>query len=122
MDYDMNVYYHPEKSGLEFFEDFEDPEASYSFDKFTIWERKTDGALFYGMDSGCSCPSPFENVNKIEDLTQITPNSWETFKKDFEAYGANARWEGSPRHIEAHKVQETLDRVRAHLYAKTPKV
>ena len=38
-----------------------DPHASYSFD--TILVFKHDGKLHFERDSGCSCPSPFEDVS-----------------------------------------------------------
>lgn len=55
---DMNPYYDPESLGLTIVTSGDDPEAFYSFDMFVVW---TDGKdLFYGQDSGCSCPTPFD--------------------------------------------------------------
>lgn len=36
-----------------------DPEASWSFDDIVLFKKGQKYALFF--DSGCSCPSPFEN-------------------------------------------------------------
>jgi hypothetical protein len=102
-----------ERFGLEVVASFDDPQASYSFDEFVIWQRKKDGALFYGEDSGCSCPSPFENVKSIADLTPITEgDSFKSFERDFAAYCAHAVYEGSYRYVEAHIESETVTKVR----------
>ncbi len=62
-----DVYYNPEKFGLEKVGEVDDPGACYSFDIFAVW-RAADGTLYWGQDSGCSCPSPFEDVRGLEDL------------------------------------------------------
>lgn len=67
MSWDDNVYYHPERYGLRSVAEFELSEPSYSFDTLAVW--KGDKGLYLATDSGCSCPSPFENYNGIEDLT-----------------------------------------------------
>ena len=43
-----------------------DPKACYDFNLFGVWI--IDGVAYWASDSGCSCPSPFENYNKVEDL------------------------------------------------------
>lgn len=65
-------YYQPEEFGLEIVGSIDDPNACYSFDLLVAWWRREDGALFYGVDSGCSCPSPFEDVHSVDELTPIT--------------------------------------------------
>jgi len=102
-----------EKLGLTELYEFDDPEASYSFDLFTIWKRESDGALFYGEDSGCSCPSPYEDVHSIEDLKPITKHGWDSFKKDFEDYcGQKAGYgDSTKRYVDILKEKETLDAV-----------
>lgn len=69
-DYDMNVYYNPEKSGLKILGEI-DTADSYEFTKLVVWERIEDGVLFWGTDSGCSCPSPFEDTDSVEHLDRI---------------------------------------------------
>jgi hypothetical protein len=55
-----SVYYNPERYGL--VEVYEcDVADSYEFDKFVVWFMPQTSELFWGSDSGCSCPSPFEN-------------------------------------------------------------
>jgi hypothetical protein len=81
--YDNNPYNNPEKFGLTRVALLDDPEASYSFGYLVLWKHE-DGRLFYAQDSGCSCPSPFEDFNTLEDLTPLvdTTLSWIAFKND----------------------------------------
>lgn len=62
-----NPYYNPEKFGLEIIGEFEFSEPSYSFDTLVVW-KEGRGRYWIGMDSGCSCPSPFEDVTDINSL------------------------------------------------------
>lgn len=69
--YETNPYYSPEATGLAIVGDL-DTGGGYEFDMLVVWQRIEDGALFWGTDSGCSCPSPFEDVDSVDDLTAIT--------------------------------------------------
>lgn len=81
-----------------------DPDADYSFDYFWVFEHIASGRLFYGRDSGCSCPSPFENdhfngpndtsfteitltncVDVIKDLYNHYPGSSQDEKREIES-------------------------------------
>ncbi len=55
-----------------------DPKASYDFNIFGVWI--VNGQAYYGTDSGCSCPMPWEDVNSVNDLDQGT------YLQVFEAY------------------------------------
>jgi len=55
-----DIYYYPEKSGLEIVGEVDFGEC-YEFDKFVVWREKDTGRLGYAQDCGCSCPSPFED-------------------------------------------------------------
>lgn len=66
-----NIYYSPEAFGLEIVTSIDDPDACYSFDMLVVW-RNAEGELFYSDDSGCSCPSPFEAIRSVDDLTRFT--------------------------------------------------
>lgn len=117
---DRYCYHEVEKRfGLKKIYSFDDPEASYSFDEFRIWQRNKDGALFYGRDSGCSCPSPFENFKSKADLNPITHNSWDTFVKDFSAYcGQRTGYENKgTRWVEAHVEGDVVEALRKMLKA-----
>lgn len=61
-------YYNPEKFGLEIFTEF-DNGGSYEFDMFVVW-KDANGNYYWATDAGCSCPSPFETFDSIEDLTE----------------------------------------------------
>lgn len=61
-----NPYYNPEAHGLTILYE-EDLGGSWEFDKFVVWADK-EGRLWWDTDSGCSCPSPFENVTELERL------------------------------------------------------
>ena len=69
-----NIYYNPEKFGLEEVGKVEWAEPCYSFDTTVVWRRSCDGQLLYASDSGCSCPSPFEDFG-VGDLTPVS--AWE---------------------------------------------
>lgn len=46
-------------------------EPYYSFDYVSFWVRKDTGQILYSTDSGCSCPSPYEET-KVRDLMEIS--------------------------------------------------
>ena len=69
MKFKANPYYYPEKSGLTIVGYLQDPQASYSFTDVVIWQY--EGKLYGASDSGCSCPTPFEDFHSLSDLTPI---------------------------------------------------
>lgn len=76
MKVESNVYYEPSKSNLEIFE-FIDTGESYEFNMFVIFKEMTYQTLHYAMDSGCSCPTPFEDIHEIMDITKDTLYNFE---------------------------------------------
>lgn len=46
-------------------------ESNYNFDMTAVYRHIITGALFYAEDSGCSCPSPFEDT-RVSHLKPIT--------------------------------------------------
>jgi hypothetical protein len=76
-DWDRNVYYSPSASGLETVGEIEWSDGFYQFDLTVLW-RDEAGALHWGEDAGCSCPSPFEDVNSVSELS--TGTKWEFVK------------------------------------------
>lgn len=46
-----------------------DPNASYTFDDIIVWKDNETGLLYMAQDSGCSCPTPFEGIKGLDDLT-----------------------------------------------------
>jgi len=63
-----NIYYDPEKHGLRTVGEVEWSEPCYDFNLTVVWQDVDTGAYYYASDSGCSCPSPFEDY----DRTNIT--------------------------------------------------
>jgi hypothetical protein len=70
MSYDLNIYSSPEKHGLTMVGEVEWGDGNYSFDLTTVWRDTKTGALYFADDSGCSCPSPYEDTGRA-DLTLI---------------------------------------------------
>jgi hypothetical protein len=66
--YKNNIYNNPDKFGMVVLDTVYLSEPDYSFDMLAIWKNES-GQYFLGTDSGCSCPSPFENFYGIDDLT-----------------------------------------------------
>ena len=80
MNFTNNPYYSPELCNLEIF-DSVDTAGSYEFDIFAIWKKVDDNTLWYASDSGCSCPTPFENIDCLNDLTPITKETLYNFNE-----------------------------------------
>ena len=55
----MNPYYNPEKLELELVS-YDEPNMSYAYNTLCFWATK-DGRIYSASDSGCSCPTPFED-------------------------------------------------------------
>ena len=66
-----NPYYNPEECGLELIDCLDLAEANYSFEYLCVWKEKITGDLYCAHDSGCSCPTPFEDYNKLSQLEII---------------------------------------------------
>lgn len=70
MSWDHNPYSTPEAYGLATVGEVEWGDGCYSFDLTVVWRDTTTGALYYADDSGCSCPTPFQDTGR-DDLTLI---------------------------------------------------
>lgn len=82
IEFTENVYYYPEKSGMEIVTQLELSEPCYSFDTQVVWRVKGKKKLYTAHDSGCSCPTPFEDYHKLSDLTPITNAVIEELKRE----------------------------------------
>ncbi|MFJ5103193.1 hypothetical protein [Streptomyces sp. NPDC088554] len=65
-----DVYSSPERFGLTIVGSLDAP-LSYEFSMLVVWQRDEDGALLWDTDSGCSCPSPWENRSSVDGLRRI---------------------------------------------------
>jgi hypothetical protein len=78
----VNVYYDPDEYGLETFGEIDWSDGNYVFDLTVVWRRTADGVFLYADDSGCSCPSPFENTT-VNDLNVVS--GLEQFKETLQS-------------------------------------
>lgn len=66
-----DIYYSPEKFGLEVVGAIDWSDGCYQFDMTVVWQKKDtldkSNMFYWGEDAGCSCPSPFEDKG-IDDL------------------------------------------------------
>lgn len=67
---DPDLYSQPEKFGLTPVGELNDPEANWSFDTFVVWKHE-DGKIYWANDSGCSCPSPFEDYTSLDRANTV---------------------------------------------------
>lgn len=91
--YEDNPYYHPESHGFETIAELEFSNGDYQYDTIVVWYRKEDDSYWYAVDSGCSCPTPFEECSielaKYDDImneidrSYISNNNFEADKQHF---------------------------------------
>jgi len=55
-----NVYYYPENVGLTVVGHLEEDNMDYMFHILGVW-KDDEGNMYWEVDSGCSCPQPFED-------------------------------------------------------------
>jgi hypothetical protein len=67
---------------LTFIGDVDLSEPCWSFDLLRFYVRPADGAVLYGTDSGCSCPSPFE-IFRVGDLKETTLKRVEDVAREY---------------------------------------
>jgi hypothetical protein len=106
-----NPYYSPEKLGLVQFS-LDQGNMSYEFNTFCVWITP-DKQIYAESDSGCSCPTPFEDyeaatldefkqkVTRYENVASVVSaiNNWNN-----EIYDAQDRCSQS----EIQKVEEQI--------------
>lgn len=74
-----NPYYSPEKCGLILIDSYDRDNESYQFNLVGLWKDIATGGYYIGEDSGCSCPTPFEDFHSLADFTYAgdkEPLSW----------------------------------------------
>ena len=78
--FNENPYYSPEKCGLEIIDELA-KEQNYDFAMIIVWKDQLTGKLFWDSDSGDSCPTPFEEVRNLSDLTELNEENFFNFKQ-----------------------------------------
>lgn len=73
MSWDCNPYYSPEASSLSIVAEI-DTAGSYEFDMVVVW-RDAEGKLWAAADSGCSCPTPFDEISYPDGMQPVS--RWE---------------------------------------------
>ena len=71
-----NIYYDTIE-GLTRVGELDEPNLSYEYNMLIVLQHTPSGRLFWAKDSGCSCPTPFEDYYfkspDDNDLQEITP-------------------------------------------------
>jgi hypothetical protein len=65
-----NVYYNPTEVGATVVGEI-DMGGSYEFDIFLVLRSEATGKLYCATDSGCSCPTPFEDHSFSDDFRHL---------------------------------------------------
>ncbi len=68
----------PEKYGFTLIAELEFG-GSYDFDTHLVFMNHL-GLVYYVQDSGCSCPTPFDDINGVDDMELITLEGFEGFR------------------------------------------
>ena len=77
-DFKGNPYYYPEKCGLTIVCSYDRDNEPWQFNIVCLWQDLETGKYYVGEDSGCSCPTPFEDFHSLGDMTEV---DWLTVKK-----------------------------------------
>jgi hypothetical protein len=96
-----NAYNSPEKLGLTILGQLYDPNSYYDFHDLIVWAHN-DGRIFYATDSGCSCPSPFEDYNTLASLTEVCQGGQRPRKHDKHGNYGRVTWAEFQEDVEDH--------------------
>lgn len=95
-----NVYYNPGAHGLTVVCEIDFSDGCYQFDMRVVW-RHRDGQLYTARDSGCSCPTPFEDYTGLGDLEVV----------DYGVLRAELNESGSREYITAREAGDYLGKL-----------
>lgn len=123
MSWDENPYYDPAKLGLVILAQMDEPNLSYQFNQFVVWQHIASGRVFYAQDSGCSCPTPFEDFDfngpGATNLQEVQMHNWKAFEDEvnsFCAYPVDDDWY-ERRRIPQSEKDELLIKVKQAMKA-----
>jgi hypothetical protein len=90
MNFNQNIYYYPEKHDLVIIKEI-DSAGGYEFDTTVVFKDK-DNNFYFASDSGCSCPSPFEEFNSVADLTKLTLHEFHALEQEVQRHIKDPKW------------------------------
>lgn len=76
MSYETNFYYHPEYWNMKLIGEIEYSGGCYEFTTRIFLLDLVTNKVYTARDSGCSCPTPFEDFYSLDDLSQVTDISY----------------------------------------------
>ena len=76
-----DVYYQPEKFNLTPVAEINYTMYDYTFDFRVVW-KDNEGQLYTARDSGCSCPSPFEDYTDLAMLDRVSLSELEAIVRE----------------------------------------
>jgi hypothetical protein len=100
---DTNPYVNPENCGLDLLTVISEPNMSYQFNLVIIVKDKNSGEIYMAHDSGCSCPTPFERISGLHDMTKISAIA--DFDRFFEGEGYRL---GRMRYYDIRRAREIV--------------
>jgi hypothetical protein len=112
-EYDIKTFL--KTTGLTQIAELDEKDLSYEFCMIRAWLHGDTGRVFWKQDSGCSCPSPFEddNFNTPDDntLNEVKRETWVNLETEVKAFKADQQ-----------DKTKFLDAIKAQLPAKLRKV
>lgn len=116
MSWDKNVYYNPEQLGLEILGTLDEPNLSYEYNTFLVVRHPESGRVFWAQNSGCSCPTPFEDFYfrgpDNTDMDEATVLGFFRFEAEVMSFCNESYKEGR---IPQHERVTLIDRVKRTL-------
>jgi len=71
-----NIYSCPEDWNMRIIGDIEFSDGDYQFDTRIFLLDLETNKIYTARDSGCSCPTPFETILTMDDLSEVTDISF----------------------------------------------
>lgn len=107
----MNIYYDPKEAKLEILGQLDESDLYYEYNTFVVWRDTVSNKLFYAHDSGCSCPTPFEEYHfrneSDHNLDEVCKSNLHNFENSVKEFPATV-----------DEKTELLKKVRQHLKKK----
>lgn len=102
-DWYSDVYSSPSRYGLTHVGSVDWDREAWSFNLTSVWWHAESHTLYWGDDSGCSCPSPFESVLSLDGLVK---GGWQELYEHLKSRLSTAirgEYYSTPNpHVEAH--------------------